>query len=315
MIINPIIPLWLMGIICIVLLCFKRKGVFNYIRQIIIIVLIFVINMRIMVSSGDMANMTNNIDVLFVVDNTISMLAEDYNGNERRLDAVKNDCNYIMEEFAGASFSLVVFDNMVERKMPYTIDTDVVANALEVLQGQSQYYAKGTSLNDVMGEMETLLKNTRDTYKIIFFVSDGEVINSEELKSYKGLSKYVDSGAVLGYGTDEGGIMRPKHFSLDDEVEEILYYYDEDDNWVQAISKIDENNLRQIAKDLDVGYVHAVNQKAIKKQLDDIKDKLGKNAEFKKGDSTEGYNETYFYFVFVLVVFLVVDFIYYKKKA
>ena len=47
MTINPIIPLWLMGIICIVLLFFKRKGIFNYVRQIVIVALLFLINMRI----------------------------------------------------------------------------------------------------------------------------------------------------------------------------------------------------------------------------------------------------------------------------
>ena len=105
MIINPIIPIWLMGIICVVCLVFKRKGIFNYIRQIIIIVLLFVVNLRIMVPKDDATNITCDIDVLFVVDNTISMLAEDYDGDGRRMDAVKADCQYIMEQFSGASFS------------------------------------------------------------------------------------------------------------------------------------------------------------------------------------------------------------------
>ncbi len=78
MIINPIIPIWLMAVICVILLFFTRKGAFNYIRQIIIIILLFAINLRIMVPNPDAQTVEKKVDVLFVVDNTISMLAEDY---------------------------------------------------------------------------------------------------------------------------------------------------------------------------------------------------------------------------------------------
>ena len=315
MILNQIIPLWLMGIICVVLLFFKRKGIFNYIRQIIIIALIFAINMRIMVQSGDVTNMTSNVDVLFVIDNTISMLAEDYNGDDRRIDAVKEDCKYIMDEFAGASFSVAMFDNDVERVLPYTIDTNMVTQAIEVMECQSYYYAKGTSLNKIMGDIDDVLENKRDTYKVVFFISDGEVVNSEKLKSHDGLSKYVDNGAVLGYGTKKGGIMRPRAYAGQEGQPEVLYYYDEDFEKKKGISKIDEDNLKLIADDLSVEYVNANSQKDVQKIVKDIKKDIGKSAEYKEGDSKAGYKETYYYFVAVLVALLVFDFIYYKKKA
>lgn len=98
MIINPIIPVWLMGILCVFLLFMKRKGTYNLIKQIVIVILLFVINLRIMIGNGDVDTVTVDADVLFVVDNTISMLAEDYNGTERRMDAVKEDLRYIMEQ-------------------------------------------------------------------------------------------------------------------------------------------------------------------------------------------------------------------------
>ena len=312
---NPIIPLWLMGIICIALLFFKRKGIFNYIRQIVILLLIFITNMRIMVPSGSVTNMTSKVDVLFVIDNTISMLAEDYNGKGRRIDAVKADCKYIMKELAGASFSVAVFDDDIEREMPYTIDTNMVTQAIEVLEGQSYYYAKGTSLNTIMSKLDTVLENKRDTYKIVFFISDGEIINSEELKSHSGLTKYVNTGAVLGYGTDKGGQMRPRSYVGSTLEPEVLYYYDDDYDRKIGISKIDEDNLKLIAKDLGVDYVHASTQKDVKNIVKDIRKEINDSAEFEVGDSKAGYSETYYYFVIILLGLLVFDFVYYKKKA
>ena len=315
MIINPIIPVWLMGIICVVLLLFKRKGTFNYIRQILIIVLIFVINLRIMVPKGDVSNISSNVDVLFVVDNTISMLAEDYNGNGRRLDAVKADCKYIMEQFPGASFSVATFSNSLEMMMPYTIDASMALQAIEVLSGQTEYYAKGTSLDDVMSQLSEILENERETYKIIFFISDGEVINSEELKSHSDLEQYVNAGAVLGYGTSKGGAMRPLKYAGDEDEPEYLYYYDEDYNRIKAISKIDEDNLKQIASDLGVAYVHMTEQSQIDDVLEELQSKVTKNAAYDEKNGKNGYGETYYFFANPLMLILIFDYVYYKRKV
>ena len=43
---EPIIPIWLMVIICIGLLAIKRKGIAPYIRQVLIVLLLFAINLR-----------------------------------------------------------------------------------------------------------------------------------------------------------------------------------------------------------------------------------------------------------------------------
>lgn len=315
MILNPIIPLWLMGIICVALLFFKRKGIFNYIRQIVIIALIFVINMRIMLPSGEVANMASNVDVLFIIDNTISMLAEDYDGKDRRIDAVKKDCEYIVEEFDGASFSVAMFDDDIERVLPYTIDTNMVMQSIKVVECQSYFYAKGTSLNKVMDKIDTCLESDRDTYKVVFFISDGEVVNGDKLQNHKGLSKYVDNGAVLGYGTSKGGKMRPRAYAGDTTTPDYLYYYDEDFNRKMGISKIDEKNLELIAEDLDVDYVHATTHDDVKEMVKNLKKEVNKNASYELGDSKAGYKETYYYFVVALLCVLVFDFVYYKKKA
>ena len=49
MIVSPIIPIWLMGIICVILIILKSKNWKTFIRQIIIVILLFLINLRIMI--------------------------------------------------------------------------------------------------------------------------------------------------------------------------------------------------------------------------------------------------------------------------
>lgn len=312
MIINPIIPIWVMAIICLFFLFLKRKGKVNYIRQILIIILLFIINMRIMIRGDDVPAVMPKVDVLFVVDNTISMLAEDYDGDGRRMDAVKNDCQYITEQFPGASFCVVTFGDSVQTMIPYTVDANMAVETIGLLRGQPKYYAQGTSLNEVMGAMEQTLNDGRENYKILFFISDGEVINSEKLKSYKGLDRYVDAGAVLGYGTEQGGPMKTVEYM--EEKPEYLYYYDDNYDKKLAISRIDEGNLKSIASDFGIGYVHMTDQSEIDSIIKDLQAKVD-NLEIEKDmESKEGYKDIYYLFVIPLVLLLMVDFIYYKKK-
>ena len=102
--IDPIIPIWLMGILCVGMIFLKKRSRIAYVRQIIAIVLVFLINLRIMVPSDNVSSNTQTLDtyVLFVVDDTISMLARDYDGDTERLTAVKKDCGHIIEELDGA---------------------------------------------------------------------------------------------------------------------------------------------------------------------------------------------------------------------
>ncbi|MBE5932616.1 MAG: VWA domain-containing protein [Lachnospiraceae bacterium] len=314
MIINPIIPIWAMAIICVLFLVMKRKGTFDFIRQIIIVVLLFVINLRFTIPGTDHIEGAVDVDVLFVCDNTISMIAEDYNGDGKRLDAVKKDCEYIIDQFPGASFSVVSFDNKVDLRTPYTSDVTITKQTIGILNGQGQLYARGTTLNDIMGEMEKLLDKERETYQIVFFITDGEDTSEQTLKSYSGLDKYVDGGAVLGYGTKEGGPMRPVYYAGDTDEPEYLYYYDDDFNRLKAISKLDEDNLKSIADDLGVEYVHMTKQSNIDDTIKGIQDEIGPMEMNNDIVMPQGDKEFYYIFIIPLVVLLIIDFIYYRRK-
>ncbi len=315
MIINPIIPIWLMVVICILFLCVKRKGKASYIRQILIVILLFVINMRIMVRGGDVPTMMPNVDIVFVVDNTLSILAEDYGDNNgRRIDAIKEDCKYITEQFPGASFSVIAFGNNVQQMIPYTTDATMTVETIGTLHGGSQYHANGTSLNAVMESMQKMLDDKRGNYKILFFISDGEIQSSDPLKSYSGLNKLIDSGAVLGYGTEKGGPMKPVEYYIEESEWEYLTYYDDNFDKQKALSKIDEKNLKSIASDFGVEYIHMTSQSEIHSTIKDLQNKISKIEPTKNMDSKEGYEDTYFWFVIPLLLLLVIDFICTKKR-
>ena len=256
--IDPIIPIWLMLILCVGMAFLKRRKRSAYIRQIAAIILIFLINLRIMVPSSNVETSVRKLDtyVLFVVDDTISMLAQDYAGDTERLTAVKKDCEHIVDEMDGAKFAVITFNNSANLISPYSDDSNFAKSVLDSIYPLDSLYARGSSMNvciDVMTDTLKRAKEKNDGNVVVFFISDGEITNDDRLKSFDGAKKYIDGGAVLGYGTKEGGNMYVKSY-YDDRKE--LLEDTSDYPYKPAVSKIDEDNLKKIADDLGVDYIN-----------------------------------------------------------
>lgn len=315
MMISGIIPIWLMLIICIIATVFVFKtnhSKNNLIRKGIIILLLFLINLRIMIPGKNSETVVNNLDVLFVIDNTISMIAEDYQGSNTRLQAVKEDTKYIAEKLAGARFSVMTFNDRVDLLTPYTRDINITAEAIETLNVANQYYAKGSTLNIVLDDMTKQLEesNKKDNrISILFFISDGEITNEDKLKSFSSAKKYVENGAVLGYGTNEGGKMKVKDYDDKDTYLEDFSSYDYP--VPKAVSKIDENNLKSIADDIGIDYIHMTNKTNIDSKIKEIENLMVR--DFEK-DSKNSYTDTYYIFAIPLLGMLIYEFINYKRK-
>ena len=295
-----------MIIICAFLIYFCRKKIIH----ILIIVLLFIINLRIMIPSKNYEALTNNLDVLFVIDNTISMTALDYN-NGPRLDAVKKDCDYIINYLSGANFSVITFDNKARLQVPFTADINMVSNSINALNPIDETYAKGSTLNvslDLMEEyLSSSLKNERA--KILFFISDGEITNESKLKSFSKLKKYVSDGVIMGYGTKEGGKMLI--YDKYNDKSEYLTYLDKDDyKRKEALSIIDESNLKKIASDIGIDYLHMDGQKKISNKLKSIKENTNYHLE---SSDKSSYDDIYFIFVIPLLLLLLVELNKYRR--
>lgn len=301
----PIIPIWLMLIICILLLVYllKDKNIKKHKIDIAIIVLLFLINLRVMYPNRNAISASNNLDVLFVIDNTISMNAEDYNGKNPRLDGVKKDCEYIINKLNGARFSLITFNNKAKIVIPFTKDVNIAKQSIEIIEPVSYLYAKGSTLNV---SLDTIIKSLEssakqeDRRRIIFYISDGEINTNEKLESFKEISKYVKNGAVLGYGTTSGGYMLETGYDTSTK-----NYVQDNETFSNAISIINENNLKQLANDMNIDYIHMEKQSGIDKKLKEI-DKIIKS-DF-VSTNKKAYNDTYFILIFPLLILLLLKY-------
>lgn len=346
MIINPIIPIWLMSIICVILIILiiynkplkekivknqngernerQRKLIKSHIIdsfvKIGIIIFIFIINLRFMIPNGENTVINSDLRVLFVIDKSASMKALDYEGNKERLEGVINDCCYIVDELASARFSIITFGDIAQKIVPFTTDSDIVQAELKAINTEDVTYANGTSLNIVKDILEKTLKDENEKQEktgkvVVFFISDGEItVDGEKLESFSNIKKYISEGAIMGYGTSEGGKMKDPFYTPDGILgEEYAYLYNYDDNgMVTILSKIDENNLKQLAGDLGVDYIQMSKTSNIDYKISDIKRQMTDSASSEQ--KIASYADIYYYFAIPLVILLIVHFIIQKRR-
>ena len=282
------------------------EKIYTLLRLYVIYILVFMISLRPVTIATDYEFTTKNLDVLFVVDSTISMWARDYNGNHPRMDGVKEDVKYVLSELAGSNFGLITFDDTSRVLSPFTQDSQYIADTVDLLTMPNVYYAKGSNLSvpysDVMALLESSAKK-ENRKTIVFFISDGELTNQNEVSSYEKLASKVDMGAVLGYGSSDGGLMKYDYG----------YIYD-DETGESAVSRIDEESLKKLAGELDVEYLNMNSGNfGLAGILELIRQQSGTVVE--TGIGAERYNDTYYYFAIVLLFCLFVEAAYFIRKG
>lgn len=318
--INPILPIWIVAIVCVILLLCKRRGVWPFIRQIIIVVIIFVLNLRIQIPTETVQIQSDVMEayVIFVVDDTISMVADDYDGDTKgmtRLEAAKRDCEYIIGELGGAKCSIIAFNNSATLISPYTEDMSYNISMINSIYPLPSLYGRGTSINICKELVEETVKNAyerNDGKVLLFFITDGEMNKGDTLESFGKVKKYVDGGALLGYGTEDGGEM----YLIDSitGLEEQIYYYDDDYN-KQTKSEYDPSNAKKLAKDMGLELVHRESDDDFD-NLEDVIDGIKEGAlAVSDGGTQRVYTDIYYIFAIPIAILLVFEFLSYKRRG
>ena len=304
MITRPIIPIPLMiiiSIILIIIIILSSKKV-KLIVRLLIVLMLFLINLRPMIPNGETEVMNNNLDIIFVVDTTLSMDAQDYGNKQTRLSAVKKDIEYIINKIPGAHYSLISFDLDTKIRLPLTSDANALLASSNTLRVIDELYARGSSVTIFREELAEVLKSSKkkeNHSRIVFICTDGEQTVDRDIDSLKPLADNVDGGAILGYGTTKGGKIEVENYDgTKEELKDRSSYPYQD-----AVSVLDESNLKRMAKDLDINYVHMTSSNKIDSEIKAIK-KLKNNND---SEIEESYQDIYYYYSPLLSILLFIE--------
>jgi Ca-activated chloride channel family protein len=211
------------------------------------------------IPDGAARSVATDVDIVIALDNTASMLAEDWGGEsgERRMDGVTEDVRAIVEEYPGARFALIAFDDSAQLRLPLTTDTSALMASLEVMAPPPADRASGSSIGIAADVLEQTLRNAQESQaeraRMVFYLGDGEQTATGEPESFAASAELVDGGAVLGYGTEEGGRIPRVEPGVEGPTGE---YLEDPATGEPALSRIDEAALGTIAEQLGVPYQH-----------------------------------------------------------
>lgn len=263
MIFQPVLNVFLLALLCApvaalaVIALTKAKGRDKalWAMRLVMLLACFFMFLRPGIPGGATETLATDTDIVLVVDTTASIVAEDWNGDEPRLDGVRADVQTIVDEYPGARFALITFDASADLRMPLTTDTTALVSSLEVLRPEVTSQSRGSSIGIANQLLTDTLSNAAeaspDRSRMVFYFGDGEQTVTTAPEPFDGSEKFTDAGAVLGYGTAEGGPMKLTTGGVDGSSSEYIEYQGQN-----ALSVIDEANLEAIAADLGVQYQH-----------------------------------------------------------
>ncbi|AYF99403.1 VWA domain-containing protein [Protaetiibacter intestinalis] len=211
-----------------------------------------VLLLRPTVPGGSSPTLASELDVVLVVDATASIVAEDWDGDLPRLDGVRGDVEELVRRYPGARFALITFGAEAEVRVPLTSDTTALTSSLSVLRPEPTAQSRGSSVGVAADTLRETLESAEavspDRARMVFYLGDGEQTAFSPRESFADSADLVSGGAVLGYGTAEGGPMRSTSAGVDGPGDYIEYQGE------RALSKIDPATLQEIADELGVDY-------------------------------------------------------------
>ncbi|MBP6557943.1 MAG: VWA domain-containing protein [Flavobacterium sp.] len=201
------------------------------------------------------------IDIIFAVDVSKSMLAEDVAPS--RLEKSKQLVSQIINNLGNDRIGIVAYSGSAFPVLPITTDYSV---AKMFLQGMNPgiISSQGTSIDQAINLATTFIDKKDKTNKLLIIISDGEDHSSESLEAAEEAKKLGLKIITIGVGSEKGGPIPLKRNG-------VVQSFQRDQNDEVVITKRNPEVLKQIAKATGGGYVDGNSTKAV---LDYVKNAL-----------------------------------------
>ena len=222
-------------------------------RRSAMVVLLLVAALRPGVPGGDLKVNATDLDVYFLVDTTSSSMAEDYAGGRPRLEGMRADIKGVAAQLPGARYSLVTFDHETVTRLPLTADAAALASAADTIVPETSTWSLGSSVTVARSTLADTLERGQKAHperaRVVFYLGDGEQTAPSVPEPFEVDRTLINGGAVLGYGTAQGGQMKETGTRRD-------AYITDPSTGRPARSVIDESQLEAIGEQLTVPYLH-----------------------------------------------------------
>ncbi len=245
------------------------------------------------------------VDIVFAVDVSKSMLAEDIAPN--RLEKSKQLVTQIINNLASDRIGIIAYAGKAFPQLPITTD---YASAKMFLQNMNtdMLSSQGTAIDEAISLAKTYFDDEEQTNRVLIIISDGEdhgetAVQVAEEASNEGIKIFT-----IGVGKNKGGPIPIKRNG-------VVMNYKKDREGETVITKLDEETLKNIAKEANGSYINGENTNDVVEQIREILNKMDKQ-EFESKQIAE-FKDQFQWFLGFALIFLFLDifrYISFRKK-
>ena len=192
------------------------------------------------------------IDIVFAVDVSKSMLAEDVAPN--RLEKTKQIVSQIINQLGSDRIGIVAYAGNAFPVLPITTDYSVAKMFLQSMN-TDMVSSVGTSFNEAIRLSSTYFDDKK-TSKLLIMISDGEDHNEGAEAAAEEAAKLGIKIITIGVGTEKGGTIPLKQNG-------VVQGFKRDGNNEVVITKLVPESLTLIAKTTKGGYINGNNTKDV----------------------------------------------------
>ena len=243
------------------------------------------------------------VDLVFAVDVSKSMLAEDVAPN--RIEKAKRLVSEIINNLVGDRIGIIAYANQAIPQLPITTDYNAGKIFLRSLN-TDMLSSQGTALNSALDLSSTYFNDNDQTNRVVFIFSDGED-HSEEAgsASIKAASEGIKI-FTFGIGTESGSPIPIK-------INGVLESYKKDENNEVVITKRNSEILKEISENANGKYIDANNTKEVIEFVSEVLKNLEKK-EF-EAKNFVSYKDQFQPFIFAAFILLLMELFVFEKET
>ncbi len=243
------------------------------------------------------------VDIVFAVDVSKSMLAEDIAPN--RLEKAKQLVTQIINNLASDRVGIIAYAGKAFPQLPITTD---YASAKMFLNNMNtdMLSSQGTAINEAIKLSKTYFDNDEQTNRVLIIISDGEdhseaAIDVAEEANEEGIRIFT-----IGVGDLKGGPIPLKRNS-------VVVSYKKDSQGETVITKLNEDTLKGIASEAQGAYINGKITNEVVENIREILNKMDKT-EFEAKQFAD-FKDQFQWFLGFGIFFLFVDVFLLERKT
>src|SRR5580765_1649457 len=235
------------------------------------------------------------IDIVFAVDVSKSMLAEDIAPS--RLEKSKRLVSQIIGQLGSDRIGIIAYAGTAFPVLPITTDYGVAKMFLQSMN-PDMVSSQGTSLDEAIKLSENYFDKNDKTKKLMILISDGEDHSEGAADAAEQANEMGLKIITIGVGTEKGAPIPLKENG-------IVKSFKRDRDGQIVVTKLNQESLKEIAKATNGGYVNGNDTKAV---MDYVKNALEniEKTEFESQQLTD-FNSQFQWFLGIALALLVFD--------